>query len=409
MAGVDTTTITNLVKRVYTKDVLENLQNQAADTWPKLKKSSKKPNGEGLFGGNISAGNQRGQGSQNELEALRTPGHQVTNQYKIVPKVFTHLIRLSGLSMDVAKGNEDSFADNQTLQMDEGLKDATKEINAQMFRDGSGKIAQVNGAISPSTSLVYDHGCPTHFKVGMFIDVLNSGTKEIDSVEITDNDIPTQTLTIASSTCTDDMWIYREDTADNAPTDGKEIAGFPRITDDGSDVATYEGIIRTGAGYISAWKGLEYAAGGANISDDMLQQACARGKVYAGAKYNNITSNTSQVRKYIALTLPSVKFEPGKKRDSGAGKGVEADGVWQGKTWTIDTDCPFDEVILWNDEYVERYDVRDLSFDDSDGKILKWDQGYDAFVMYAKHYGNVGTIHPRKAAFRITGLATPTF
>lgn len=410
MAGSTFTTIADLVKQVYTKDTIENLQNTAADTWPKLKKSSKKPNGEGLFGGALSAGNQKGLGAQNELEALRTPGQQTPEKYRIRPKIITQICRLSGLAMEVAQGNEDSFADNQTLEMDEGIQDATKEINAQMFRDGSGKIAQVNGTISGSTSLVFDNGCPTHFRVGMYIDVINSGTKEIDSVEVTDVDFSTNTLTLGtSSSCTDDMYIYREDTADNAPTDGKELSGFPRITDDGTDFASYENITRSGSGYVSAWKGLEIAAGGANLSDDLLQQGVSRGKVYAGARYDTLVSNTSQFRKYIALTLPSVQHDPGKKRDSGAGKGVEGDGVWQGKKWIIDTDCPFDEVIMYSSEHVKRHDVYDLRFDNTDGKVIKWDSGYDAFVMYAKYYGDVGTNSPRKAALRITGLATPTF
>lgn len=410
MAGSDFTTIADLVKQVYTKDAIEDLQNSAADTWSKIQKSDKKPNGEGLFGGALAAGNQRGLGAQNELEALRTPGHQVPEKYRIRPKIVTQICRVSGLALDVAKGNEDSFADNQTLEMDEGLKDAAKECNAQLFRDGSGKIAQVNGAISGATSLVFDHGVPTHFRVGMFIDVINSGTKEIDSVEVTDVDYSTNTLTLGtSSTCTDDMWIYREDVADNAPTDGKELSGFPRITDDGTDFASYENVVRSGSGYVSAWKGLEIAAGGVNLSDDLLQQGVARGKIYAGAKYDTIVSNTSQFRKYIALTLPSVQHDAGKKRDSGAGKGVEADSVWQGKKWVIDTDCPFDEIIMYSSEYVKRYDVRDLKFDDTDGKIIKWDSGYDAWIMFAKYYGDVGTNNPRKAALRFTGLATPTF
>lgn len=405
MASVDSTTINNLLKRVYSKDDVENLQNMAAETWPKLTKSSQKPNGQGLYGGALSQGNQRGQGSQNELEALRTPEYQVPQQWTVAPKIFTHTVRLSGLSMEIAHGNEDSFADNLTFQMDNGIKDATKDLNAQSFRDGSGKIAQVNGAVSGSTSLIFDNGIPTHFRVGMYIDVINSGVKEIDSIKISDVNFSTNTVTLASAqTCTDDMWVYREDTNDNAPTDGKEQAGFPRITDDGTDFSTYEGITRNGAGYVPAWKGLEIAAGSANLSDDLLQRAVAQQLIYAGTKPKKMISNTSQMRKYLSLTLPSVEYSQKENRDTG----MTGKLAWNGIPWTIDTDCGFDEIYLYDPEYVKRFDVYDLKYDSRGGGVVKWDPGYDAYVAYAKYYGNIGTNNPR-GMIRITGLATPTF
>ena len=404
--GVDTSTVSGMAKRVYKDEDLKNLQNMSAETWPKLKKSSKKPNGSGVFGANITQGNQRGQGSQNELEALRTPANQVVNQYNIQSKVFTHTIRLSGLSLETLQGNEDSFSDNLTTQMDEGIKDATKELNAQCFRDGSGKLADVNGAVIASTSLIFDGGVPTHFREGMFIDTFDAGgVKQIDSIEITAVDVENSTVTLASAQSTDDdATVYREDTNDNAPTDGKEMAGFPRITDDGSDFATYEGIIRSGAGLINIWKGLEINASSANLSDDLLQRGRARMKVLRGTKPKRLCSNTSQERKYLATTLPSVEYNSAAKRDSDH----VAELSWGGMKWVIDTDCGFDELYMFDPEYIERFDVYDLKFDDTDGNILKWDNGSDSFICYAKHYGNVGTKNPG-AMLRFTSLATPTF
>lgn len=404
-AGVDTTTISDLVKRVYSDKEVENLQNMEAVTLSKFAKSSKKPAGAGFYGAVLVQGNQRGMGAQNELEALRTPASQVPDQFTVLPKVFTNTIRLSGLSMEIANGNEESFADNFTFQMENGAKDSAKERNAQVFRDGSGKLAQVNGGISGATSLVFDNGIPTHFRVGTYIDVINSGVKEIDSIQITDVDVSTNTLTLASAqTCTNDMWIYREDTADNAPTDGKELAGLPRITDDGTDFASYEGIVRNGGGYVSLWKGLEIAAGGANLSDDLLQRAKARMLVLRGTKPKRIVSNTSQQRKYLTLTLPQVQFDPKNNRDSGMVQPM----TWNGIPWDIDTDCGFDEIYMYDPEYVERFIVKDLHWDKKDGKALKWDNGYDAFIAYMKAYDNIGTCNPG-GVMRITGLATPTF
>lgn len=406
--GVSRTTLDGLLKRVYSSATVTDLLNKSADTYPKLKKSSKAPKGDGFYGPVLVAGNEHGQGSQNELEATRTAGYQKVKQYKVLPTVFTHKIRLSGLSLAIGEGNEESFSDNLTFQMDNGIDDSTKELNAQCYRDGSGKLGQVNGAVSGSDTVTIDHGIMTHFRVGMYVDVINgSAVKQIDSKEIIEVDIPNNQIVLASSqSCDDDSWIYREDVADNAPADGKELSGFPRITDDGTDFATYENITRLGAGYVAAFKGLEIDAGSANLSDDLLRRAAMRGKTYANAKYNKIRSNTTQYRRYLATTLPQVQFEKGKERNTGI---TEAKIYWDKLEWILDTDCGFDEVILNNDDLVEKYVVRELHWDDEDGKIIKHDSGYDAYYGLAKAYVNLGTPHPRGAAIRIHTLSVPTF
>lgn len=406
MAGVDwLLEINKNTKRVYVEKKIENLQNMAAVTFPKLVKSSKKLMGDGTYGGNVVEGNQKGQGSQNELEALRTPGKQKVAQYKVEPKTFTHAIRTSGLAMDMIEGNEAAFADNLVLQMDEGMKDSVKELNAQVFRDGSGTIALVNGS-DTSTSLIFDNGVPTHFRVGMLIDVITAaGVKEVNGIEVTDINISTNTVTLASAqTFTDNSLICRAGVQDAAPTDGKEMAGFARITDNGSLFATYEGIIRTGAGFVSTWKGLEIDASGANLTDDILQRARLQAKVIAGTVINKVVANTSQERKYLSLTLPLVKFEGNENRDSAP----TSNPKWYGIEWETDTDCGFSDIWMYDSKYINKFETKPLRFDDTTGQILKWDTGYDAFVAYAKYYGNIGTDRPR-AMIRVKGLATPTF
>lgn len=402
----DYAAIDGILKEVYDNRTIENLQNMEAETHPKLPKSPKKPGGDGVFGAAIAFGNQRGTGSINELEALKTPATQGPKKWEVDPKNFVHVIRLSGKSMEAAKGNEESFADNTVFQMDNGIKDSAKELNAQCFRNGSGRIAQVDNAVVAGTTVTFDNGIPTHFRYEQYIDIVTAGgVKEADSAKIVDIDISnSQITTSANVTVSDDSWIYREDVADNAPTDGKEMAGFPRITDDGTDFATYEGITRTGAGYVPAWKGLEIAAGGANLSDDLLQRAKSQMKVWAGRKPNVVCSNTSQMRKYMVLTLPQVQFDQKVARDSG----MTGQPTWNGIPWVEDTDCGFDEVYMYDKSYIERFVLRPLSWDDSDGKIIKWDNGYDAWVAFAKCYENIGTRVPR-SMIRVTGLAVPTF
>jgi hypothetical protein len=401
--GVDSTTISGLLKRIYSTDTIENMQNMVAETFPKIKKSPKKPAGEGFFFAVNVQGNQRGQGSQTELEPLRTPSSQTPVQGRVVPKIFTHTIRYSGLSLELAKGNEESFADNVTFQVEEGIKDATKELNAQCFRSGLGRIAKVDGAVSNSKIIAFKEGVPTHFRVGMYIDVINdSGTKQIDGVKVVDVDVANNTIELESAqSCDDGAWIYREKTGDNAPPDGKELTGFVMMVDDGSQAEVYENISR--ATY-PTWRGITVDAGGSSISNDLLQRVVAKMKVLGGRKPNKIISNTSQFRKYLNVVTPLKRFFDKDKLDSGY---VEVP-TWNGIEWVEDTDCPFEAVIMYDSEYVEKFELYPLKLDDSTGSTLKWDSGYDGFVSYLKYYGNLGTRNPRAIA-AMYNLAVPTF
>lgn len=403
MSGTDYSSVSGLLKNVYDERAIEDLQNKEVVTWKKIKKAPQKPVGNGFYTPALVKGNQRGQGSQNELEALRTPATQTVLQFIISPKIFTHTIRLSGLSIEMARGNEASFANNLTFQMEEGLKDAAKELNAQVFRSGLGRLAQVNGAVSASTSLVFDNGVPTHLKRGMFIDVYNGSTREIDSIEITDVNPATNTATLASAqTCSDNAYVYRENTNDNAPTGGKELSGLPLVTDNGTISATYQGLSRSTYPILS---GISIDGGGANVSNDMLQRAISRVKILSNGKMpNKVISNTSQMRKYLDIVTPLKRFQSKDKMDSG----YEEVPTWNTLEWVEDTDCQFDTIYMISTDYLEKYEVYPLKFDDTDGKILYKDPGFDAFVAYAKYYGNIGTRTPN-AHVAITNLATPSF
>lgn len=402
--GVSADVLDGLTKDIYDKGQIEKLFNEEPGTLKKMKKSPRSIGGKGLVIPVNLKGNEKGQGSMNELEALREPAYQQIEDFRIKPKVFTHTIRLSGLSMEIAKGDEESFADNFTYQMEEGLKDAMKERNAQLFRDGSGRIAQVNGAVVNTDTITFDNGVPTHFRRGIFVDIINGGNvKQVNNVEIVDVDIANNQIVLASNqNCDDDSFIYRNKVADNAPTDGKELAGFKLLVDDGTLSATYQGLSRVTFPQVD---GITINAGGANLSNDLLQRAISRVKTISNGKLpKKVVSNTQQFRKYLDVVVPLKRFQGKEKMDSG----YEEVPTWNGMEWIEDTDCDFDRVYLWEPSYYERYVTYDLKFDDTDGKIVKWDSGYDAFICYAKAYDNLGSRVPN-AHVAISNLAVPTF
>ena len=385
--------LSGLAKRIYTKKKIEKIVQTIAVTYDKLPKAADKLGGAGIYGGTIYQGNEAGQGSQNEYEALRTPDRQEVAQWNVQHTVFTHTIMISGLAMSMLEGNEESFANSWTMQMERGLEDAAKELNAQTFRNGSGKIG-TNAVVTTSATVTIKTGIITHFRVGMLLDAYLSGTTTLEraGLKIIAVDYAASTLTLSASTSlTVDDDLYRSAVLTNAPTGGKELAGFPRVVDDGSTFATYEGITRLGTGFVWAWKGLSIDASSANLSDDFLQRMYMTMYSYSGKKANTMRINTTQARKYMALTLPQVRFDEGAERDTAPAE----KRMWNGIEMLIDLDCGFDEVYMWASDYIYKFENRPLSFDSSDGNIIKWNPGYDAYIGFAKTYANIGTDVPR--------------
>jgi hypothetical protein len=402
---VSTADIDGILKKVYSPEEVENIQNRETVLWKGLNNSSKKPTGLGFEMSVTVKGNQRGQGSQNELEALRIPGKQSPIKPLVTNKVFTHTIRTSGLAKEISTSNEDSFIDNITYQTEEGIADSAKELNAQLFRDGSGKVADVAGAVVAANVITFDGGVPTHFQVGTYIDVVLAGVAEADSVEITDVDPFAKTITLASNvTVSDNAGIYREDVWRDAPVDGKELAGLPLVTDDGSVSAIYQNVDRTA---FPTYSGITIDAGAANLSDDLLQQAQARVQIVSGKKVTKLVMNPQQVRKYLDIVTPFKRFVKETTEKTEMDSGMEVMPTWNGLPIMVDTDCGYDEVYGLDCMYLKKFETRKLSLDDTTGEIFRWDNGFDAFVILIKEYGNLGAEGGPNCHFRLKNLAEP--
>jgi len=402
---VDSGTIGGILKRVYSPEKIEDQQNRMYLTWSQFEKAPSKPTGLGFFGSVLLAGNQEGLGSQNELEGLRQSGQQRPEQFVIRPKILTDTIQFSGLSLEIAKGNEEAFANNLTFQTDEALKDAFKELNVQIFRDGTGTLSLVNGAVVASTTVVLQN--VQYIKQFMKLDFFDAATnliKQASGVQVLDINLNTNTITLDQPVTVDNLgFIYREKIHDGAPVDGKELAGLKLAVDDGTIAASYQGIPRTGAGSYFTWRGILINAGGVNLTNDLLQRTIMRMKVAGAPDPDFLVTHPQQTRKYLDIVTPLKRFDKTQTLDSGY-TSLE----WNGKAWKEDTDAPLNAVYLLNKSYFRKYEVHGLKMDDQSGSTLKWNPGFDSFIAYLKYYGNLGSHRPNALA-RLDNLTVPTF
>lgn len=398
-----------MAKKIYSKENSKVLENTNTTLYAKLKTAAGKPAGEGYVFNITNSMNQAGIKAMNEREALAEPGTEDTYQGKIVPKKVTGTCQMTGLAKYALSGQEASFGNYVAQYMKNTFSETLVRLEQMAFRNGSGLIARVNGAVSGSTSLTFDTGIKTHFRRGMLIDVFDSSNaaKQINGIAINGISSTANTLVLASAqTCDDDGYIYLKSHKDSAPTGGKEWAGLPLVTDDGTDATSYEGILRTGTGYVDIWKGLEINASSANASDDMFQRALELAdNEGTGDKMDMFVAAKAQIRKYLSLTLPMVKYEgDGKNRDTG----VTGTKMWQGIPITECRYCGRDEVYIFNSDSFKKYILSDLKWaDEFGGTIVKWNNGYDSGIAYCRILGNYGSESPRNV-IRIHTLATPT-
>ncbi len=406
--AVDFSSLQGYLKRVYSPEKIEDQQNRQYITWAMINKAPDKPAGLGFFGSVLLAGNQEGLGSQNELENLRQSGQQRTQQFQINPKILTDTIRFSGLSLDLAKTNTEAFANTLTFQIEESMQDSFKELNGQLFRDGSGVIARVAVAAAPGATVITFNSVQ-YIKQFEKLDIFDAATNtvlEVDGDQVIDINIITNQVTFATpipvALAVNDF-VYRTRVHTAAPLDGKELAGLRLAVDDGTISATYEGIPRTGAGAFPNWRGIVVNAGAVNLTNDLLQRTIMRMKVAGAPEPDFLIAHPQQTRKYLDVVVPLKRFDKTGNLDSGYTK-LE----WNGRPWMEDTDCPTDAVYFLNKKYFRKYELRGLSLDDQNGQTLKWDPGFDGFVAYLKYYGNLGSQRPNALA-RLENLVVPTF
>lgn len=167
------------------------------------------------------------------------------------------------------------------------------DMSRQLIGDGSGRVAQCNGAGVATQTLVVDHpwyANATRFrlKAKRIIDIYTAavpGVQEVDSVKITSRDSATQVTLETPVSWSNDSWVFNEDVHTETEGLGKgEMMGLMGIISDadppkpnaaglqGLDVATYP----EWAAYVDTNGGVERP-----LVEDLFIQALDESEDYA--------------------------------------------------------------------------------------------------------------------------------
>lgn len=439
MAGATRTTMNDALKRLYLPR-LRSIINESTVLSNRLQANTQST---GVSGREavvpVNIDGTIGYGARGDGDDLPTPDNQTFVETTVPYKYLYGRIRVTHPTIASSKDNEGSWVKAVSAEMDGLTRDIKQDVNRQYFGAGDsvlGRVASVSG-----DTLTFD--TPHRLKVGMVVNVIHSasgtpnfgsdtgagttltmrGGESSVSYDLTVATIPSATqatFTVTADGATPDLdtsgsnvWdcadgdvVIRKGSMTNptATTVGTshEMEGLLSITDAGSVngmatrrySTTFQGISR--ATY-DKWEGNIIDAGGtladADI-DNAILQIEERGE---GALTMGITSR--QVYSKIAGLMTTYRRYGETQEFEGGFKAI----AWGGIPIFWDKDCPTEQeyatvgrhqLFLLDETEIQRYQLEDWSWDDTDGNVLHRNEGkasYDATLYY---YGNLGCMAP---------------
>lgn len=384
MAQATMTTIVALLKEVYSVRLTSQLNNEIMTT-KRLERTS-----EGVVervGGKyvdfpIRVKRNSGIGNRLENEALPAAGSQ---GYEEVHVPLTHCygrFRVTGQMMELAEKDYQAFASGMDEEMD-GLKDDTKkDYERQIYGNGTGLLATVTA--DGSNTVTVDS--TQYLEIGMQIDVktIVGGAAVISNREITDINGLVVTYSGADGTATTAEGLYREGNFLGGTS--RELSGFGLIF---SATSTLHGLAPAS---VRKWAAVVDANGGTNrpLSEGLMINMCDTIRQRGGGKTTVIFGSLGCRRAYFNLLTQQRRFTD-VKNYAGGFKGLSFMYGEDDIPMMAVVDAPPNQMYFTDEKKMKIFRNKEWHFGDSDGQILKWVTGFDAWEGFLKLYSELGT------------------
>lgn len=419
--AVDYTTLTAIedtLKLVYG----EGLTNQFADektTYNLFPKTGRSPKGLGYEFG-IRYARAQGVGARRESANLPDPLAIKPDKGKIVPKYIYGSIRLTGPSIEAAKGDVAAFVDALSDSIDDIYKSIVVDLNRMSCGDSFGLLgtlseesdALTTSATTWTVTMDNDLGVSRCIP-GMIVDFYTGGsaidqsacasriaevhpsskTLEMefnDSTYVTNHPIvAAQSYTVATDAVAAAAEMVRIGAreAAHATTDvSTEMMGLEGIYDDGTLLATFENIV---VATYPEWKANVLGNSSVNreLSLDLMLQALDLSRTRSGDTVQCIRMGLGQRRKYANLLIPDIRFTPG-TLEGGYERLTFAGGDGSVKM-IIDPALPPNKMFFEPNGVIQKYEMTPLGWGNIDPGMHQR-AGFDEYDRFLRVYTNVG-------------------
>ena len=434
----DSTNLTEILKTVYGEG-LTNQFNDEKITYNLFPKSDRKPGGKGYTFG-IRYARAQGVGARSESAVLPDPLTGKKDQGTITPKYNYGSIRITGPAIEIAKGNTAAFVDGLADEIDDIYQSIIVDLNRQCHWDGWGQLGRLSAGASYTGNATWagtfdnDIGVK-YFQEGQFCDFyvsagtsndVNTGTcaagSRVLSINPSTNVIIFETPlasyltnhpvasgfvnTVAHTVIAGTMAI-KAGMRDNAwassdtPT---EITGLTGIYDDGTALASFEGI--TVATY-PQWKANIMSNSSVNreLSIDLMINACDLTRMRSGKKVDFIRMGLGQRRKYANLLMPDVRFAPTVLKGGYETLTFSAgDGSIE---MVIDPMTQPNMIFFEPKGIIQKYELTPLGWGNLDGSQLHQRASYDEWDAFLRIYSQLG-VEQRNCLTLLKDLTEPS-
>lgn len=341
---------------------------------------------------------------------LPSAQRNVYDQSYITLKRIYGRVMVDGYSIDAAKG-KGGWIDVMTGEI-KGVTDAfALEIDRQLMMDGKGRLAAVN-SLSGQVITVKDAGGITGdtpvtkwFRKGQVLDIYTSaGVQKATGLQVTAINASAGTITVTGdlTNVAAGQLIYKESTFESATNVGSgELMGIDGIVSasntPGSD---FQGIDRSAEPLWCATVVSSAATLSESVIQDMLDQI---DDASAGEPVNLVVTTKALRNKLISLMqglrkVETLEFKAGWKAIRYIGGEVEL-------PFLVHKNCPTGYMYFLATDHLRLYLLRNLTWDDKNGGVIKGVSGKDAYEAWFKLYGNLGTDCCNSMGKR-TGLTT---
>jgi hypothetical protein len=382
-------TLSNVLKDVYTGTVVEQLNNEVLLT-QRLERDTVDFSGNQLV---YSVHKERSAGvfARGENVAFAQAGAQKYAKPVYDVKSLYGRIRVTGLGRVKTAKDAGSFL--RVLESEiSGIKNDLKmDLARQLYGTGDSIIA--GGSASASTTVTLrDTGAGTtttsealrkgEIYIGMRLDVgtLANPTVQATGLEVTGFSIANSTITVSAAVTVTagTHFLFREGNA--APSSvSYEVSGLQQVVS--TTANTFGGINAASAGN-EYWDNQRINAAGA-LSLDILTQAFNTVMVAGGDVSAMIASPGSQ-RALFNLLQSQVRYTDPLNLKGGF-KAID----YMGQPFIADRQAPFGKIFFLDEKYLNVLDAGDWDWLNEDGNILKWVTGFDAWEAVLARYMNI--------------------
>jgi hypothetical protein len=368
----------------------------------------------------IKIGRNHSAGSIGARGALPQAGRSSWKDFEIMARDTYCRVGFDRYVMNQSRNKKGSYQDVVPTEMESAFEDLLRHRNRMMWGYGSGILALVNGAAVAATTITVDAPGNVTGSVmgnryllgdttsGQYVAFVNTGgvvqgTAFIVGVSADGLQIDVDT----AITCDDNCRIVVAQT----PTQhslNKEPEGILAGVDDGTYVDTYHNLSRTTYPILKSY----VVTGVGGLSLDAMQQPIDAVAIRTGKTVDQFFSEFAVRRAYLALLETDRRYSGADlmSPDGGTKAAKNPMPAKKGKAITygdipiiVDRDAPYRMLIGVNKESWTRYVAEEGTWDDTDGKVLKWVPEYDEWTAFFRIMDNFHCHQPNRN-FRMEGI-----